>query len=337
MNDFVPSIGSNTHVHSCSLAPSSMPCSSPKMACSGNRSFTIKHGRLGALSAIVTGDASFLSSISSLVRKYFVVISPAASTVVRQRDVLGTDAAPSRRTGTGAAEDLSAHEGRRLIPRPEATGAGATRAAAWNVVRRVSLDPKPSDGGVGVSRPRRCRRSSRRGRRVLPQCRRDVLLFRAVTKAGLKEHTSHTVWPLRVRASRSSGGKAAGGCPHAARSFARRSRALARRRTRTRPSVDPSKLVCFSGVGPIRTPTGWRRSQGHRGGHKVGGHGDSPRRRPRAHAGSCKVRHGAGTRRTTRERADAPTARPTRYAAFPVLPGRRSRYQGREGQVSSPV
>ena len=71
MKDLVPSMGSNTHVHSLSPpAPSSMPCSSPKMACEGQRARTIARiADSASRSAIVTGLASFLSSIASDVRK----------------------------------------------------------------------------------------------------------------------------------------------------------------------------------------------------------------------------------------------------------------------------
>ena len=106
MNDLVPSMGSKTQVHSCNPpSPSSMPSSSPKMACVGNRSWTSARMAASApLSAMVTGDASFLSSISSGVRKCFTVMRAAASTRSAARaTVLGGVVRGGRGGGDGSA------------------------------------------------------------------------------------------------------------------------------------------------------------------------------------------------------------------------------------------
>mmetsp|Transcript_1210 Transcript_1210/g.3708 ORF Transcript_1210/g.3708 Transcript_1210/m.3708 type:complete len:210 (+) Transcript_1210:446-1075(+) len=87
MNDFVPSIGSNTHKYSCFLSslffskPNSIPCSSPNIACDGYRRFTNVRIAVSAfLSATVTGLASFfVSTPREVFRQYFKVSSFAAS------------------------------------------------------------------------------------------------------------------------------------------------------------------------------------------------------------------------------------------------------------------
>ena len=159
-----------------------MPSSSPKMACVGKRSRTSARMAASApLSAMVTGDASFLSSISSGVRKYLTVISAAASTrsAARVTYSAGTsDAAAAatteareaprwervaidgkdfprvppttrdERVATSAALDACGHDSGRIGSTKGTSGPcsgrnPATRDALWRPAARLTAAPPP--------------------------------------------------------------------------------------------------------------------------------------------------------------------------------------------------